>query len=410
VRKRTLTMAAVVTVTAAMVTVPAAADVGSVPTARVPVVAGLPDSGGAVRDCADAPPAPAPGAAKTAQVQMTCFTKRPPSGAAVSTLRQPHGVGTRAVPSWCVFDTWIFRRHETCMMERGFLEHFTLVCSGGSCRRVTTGWIEVVVRYLSTTGIDNQSWWLQAEVEGLNASGTGIEGVTLSATVGCEGGCFTESNGFPPQHLVPGGVVFGGGWLRGAITGPNQRRYGYGNILLTFNRPGGSYPGQHLQTVGTETRCDSTYYGTTGCVFYDFVPVFSLDFDWHEDAAWHVYEAQRSGLVGNDFPLTRITDPDKIQLNRDIACPEILERPAGKSCDEYPFASTNEGGSMHGPLAGRTFDGCKMDSLPQGVEGPNGWSACFIDESNNDSAGADLGNFYTFNRMINGDKFFVEVD
>ncbi|WP_221354336.1 NucA/NucB deoxyribonuclease domain-containing protein [Streptomyces beigongshangae] len=49
------------------------------------------------------------------------------------------------------------------------------------------------------------------------------------------------------------------------------------------------------------------------------------------------------GKHGTKRYLTRLTDKAKIRQNRNTACPSSLERPAGKQCDEYPFASTWQG-------------------------------------------------------------------
>jgi hypothetical protein len=390
-RKKTVAVAAVMTIIAATVAVPASASQRPEPTVLSPA---------AVKECNLTPPT------ATAQIRSVCFTKTAPPGVTPKKQAKPRGVGTNVD---CGNETWSFTRVNTCMREHGYLEHFTLVCQGSVCRRVTTGWVEVNVTYHSTTFVFNQEWIFRTEVEAVAAEGTGHEGVIMSAEFGCEGACFASSEYFPSQHLTVGGTAGGEGWFMTNINGPNQRRYGRGNILMTFTRPGSAYPGQHLQTVGTETRCDSTL-NSTGCVFWIFTPIFALDFDWHNEAAEHVAWAQRSGLVGKDWPLTRTTDPAKIQSNRETACPAHIPRPPGRSCDEYPFASTNEGAARYGPDDGRTFFDCSRPDLPEAVTGAGGWSACMINEVDNSTAGADLGVFYEDNRVIDGDEFFVEVD
>jgi hypothetical protein len=73
------------------------------------------------------------------------------------------------------------------------------------------------------------------------------------------------------------------------------------------------------------------------------------------------------------------------------------------------MASTKEGAAWWGSRAGRTFDWCQRDDLPQGVDGAQGWSACFVDEDDNLYAGLDLQEFYGDSRVLDGDQFTVDI-
>jgi hypothetical protein len=44
-----------------------------------------------------------------------------------------------------------------------------------------------------------------------------------------------------------------------------------------------------------------------------------------------------------------VTGPQESKNNRSISCPESVPRPAGYQCDEYPFASSFEGGAATSP-------------------------------------------------------------
>jgi hypothetical protein len=109
-------------------------------------------------------------------------------------------------------------------------------------------------------------------------------------------------------------------------------------------------------------------------------------------------------------PLTRTMNQSIIDANRATSCPWWLPRPEGKSCDEYPFASTLEGAASR-PHLGRTFSGCSLDGIfPLGYPGQGeGWSACMIDARQNSSGGGLLGAFYTRERILDGDQFFTFV-
>ena len=85
-------------------------------------------------------------------------------------------------------------------------------------------------------------------------------------------------------------------------------------------------------------------------------------------------DAQASGRPGapGGTPLRRLVNPDLQERNGRTACPGRYTRPSGKSCDEYPFASTREGAF-------------------------------------NSYAGTDLGSFYADNRMLHDDAFYVQT-
>lgn len=134
----------------------------------------------------------------------------------------------------------------------------------------------------------------------------------------------------------------------------------------------------------------------------------------YEKLARHILAAQDSGLAGThpDYglshpaPLNRLIDAAQQDANYRRACPSSYPRPAGLSCDEYPFQSSQQGASTGGG-PGRTFEGCQVP-LPAGT-GPSGYSACMIDETDNSDGGNALGSFYLDQRMLNGDAFYVWI-
>ncbi|WP_333776967.1 telomere-protecting terminal protein Tpg [Streptomyces sp. IBSBF 3136] len=69
------------------------------------------------------------------------------------------------------------------------------------------------------------------------------------------------------------------------------------------------------------------------------------------------------------------------------ACPSSRHRPQGKSCDEYPFASTWQGASTSGGHFSRRM----------------------INATQNRGGGIALNNFYTYNRIIEKDRFLVWI-
>jgi hypothetical protein len=108
-----------------------------------------------------------------------------------------------------------------------------------------------------------------------------------------------------------------------------------------------------------QVRCDSTLgigLGSRGgCVHPDYTPTYTLSTkDWRvDDVAWHIEWAQNNlqtawGKKGSGPPLRRLTDRERIDDNRDAACPRSRPRPpSGDTCDEYPFASTYQGAALN---------------------------------------------------------------
>ncbi|MDQ0938405.1 hypothetical protein [Streptomyces sp. V1I1] len=111
-----------------------------------------------------------------------------------------------------------------------------------------------------------------------------------------------------------------------------------------------------------------------------------------------------SGLSGATFdaPLTRTTTQSVIDDNRNKACGDAPSIP-GKSCDEYPLATSQQGLSAGG--ARRTFDDCSFN-LPRQT-GPRGASACMIPAAENSAQGGLNTQFYRSQRVLEGDRFRV---
>ncbi|MFJ8010959.1 NucA/NucB deoxyribonuclease domain-containing protein [Streptomyces sp. NPDC096339] len=101
------------------------------------------------------------------------------------------------------------------------------------------------------------------------------------------------------------------------------------------------------------------------------------------DAGPHHYGDPTRGSA-----LTRSTDATLERANRDTACPASRKRTQGQSCDEYPFARTDQGAS-------------KSERRD--------WGWAWVPTSEQHSQGGCLSAFYKAQRVLNGDKFWVEV-
>ncbi|WP_371798482.1 NucA/NucB deoxyribonuclease domain-containing protein [Streptomyces sp. NBC_01707] len=80
--------------------------------------------------------------------------------------------------------------------------------------------------------------------------------------------------------------------------------------------------------------------------------------------------------------------PDN-RTNRTAACAALSPSgtPAGKQCDEYPFASVWEGAGV----------------------GDNNFSVRYVDSAQNNNAGNELGAWYQNQRILGREAFFVQI-
>lgn len=159
-----------------------------------------------------------------------------------------------------------------------------------------------------------------------------------------------------------------------------------------------------------EFRCDNASGGkrpTVGCV----VPWYASSMVYSKakapELASHITRAQKSGLPGATVPLTRATSTTVIGWNRRLACPDGEVRPAGKSCDEYPLASTFQGMAIVGGER-RSFSGCSIKGVPSRT-GSTGASACMISTADQNYQGGVNSTFYSDQRVLNADPFLVVI-
>jgi hypothetical protein len=79
----------------------------------------------------------------------------------------------------------------------------------------------------------------------------------------------------------------------------------------------------------------------SGTLAQQSLPELIIDSQKMPGIAAHIKQAQAQGYPST---LTRLTNKAQIDANRKAACGNFA-RPIGYECDEYPFASTHEGGN-----------------------------------------------------------------
>ncbi|GAA3144792.1 hypothetical protein GCM10010466_39850 [Planomonospora alba] len=279
-------------------------------------------------------------------------------------------------------------RTEACMVEGAYLQIFEVPTGR------LIGGINYNVFNFAYTSPRLLTWAQQQQVSVYAAWGQ-WSGTMISGVGDCSGDCTLAGGSFSPQLLklnqtpAPGGEFFfdSTATTRGSIGWADTE------ITSTFTNPTWVNPVEAASaTPWSRVRCDHAFPGNSvpGCVIPDFDPTMTYSKSGpYPELADHIADAQASGLPGapDSDPLHRLTDPDLSQQNRDTACPRSLPRPPGKSCDEYPMASTHEGAHT----------------------GNGDFSRRMIDETQNSNGGSDLNTFYYNNRVIENDAFYVSI-
>ncbi|NNH76062.1 hypothetical protein HLB23_40505 [Nocardia uniformis] len=167
-----------------------------------------------------------------------------------------------------------------------------------------------------------------------------------------------------------------------------------------------------------QMRCDTTIKNNQGnwqqgCVVASHTPTFAIGADVAEQTG-HIQAAIGSGLPGvAGRPLHRQADRNSIDINRQTACPKRgpvsdARKVDGRSCDEYPFASSTEGAATSGG-PGRTFNPeCHVPDLGSSSD-QRGYSVCMINHDQNITSGRKLGTFYALMRVINQDPYAIDA-
>jgi hypothetical protein len=293
----------------------------------------------------------------------------------------------------CELGKLVLIRKESCAQQ--FIQYRVIQLPSGAV--LGTGTVGTVQKtWLSH---ESRSWRHLVRLGLLNATGVVAAGTTGTVTMDCTPGgttpCTALGGGTRPLPFPTTNVDFPYN-----MSSPNTGLWLHKptpTVNLFHPAATEQAPPVKLMDAG-EVRCDATPRITNrfgGCVYPVYTPSHDLSVTnaLIDDVAWHIYWAQNNlktawGKKGAGPALTRTTDRALRDANRLAACPRNIPRPAGKSCDEYPFATTYEGGSKNPDHS------CHM-----------------IDENDNTRHGRDvLRPFYRENRLLDGDKFWVHID
>jgi hypothetical protein len=362
-------------------------------------------------------PAPKPGSASENGVTSpTCAA--PAAGRQVCVeITRPRPVATGAtgdastddvlpIPLWCNNGGVWGTRTEAC--EVFGVTYTTQVIVNGV--PTVTGQLSLNAWGYSYSSVNLSNWAHQFSIASYTGWGDALR-ASVSGSARGSGSCTLSSSSFPPQPATPFNTLRSGeAYFNTTATALGAIGYCTTTWDIVFTNVG--YPSAGFSRSLDEIRCDNATGANgfraarVGCVVYWYASAAYYSQSRYPSLASHVSRAQGSGLPGSSFaaPLYRTTNQTIIDTNRNRACGSAPSIP-GKSCDEYPLASTYQGLWAGGTL--RTFDGCNINA-PRAT-GPTGASACMITATENSAQGGIMAAFNYDWRVLDGDPFRVLI-
>jgi hypothetical protein len=359
-----------------------------------------PGSLGAARLASPACAAPAAG-------RYACATVTEPRSAVT---RRGGGASTQAIqviPTWCNNGGIWGTRTQAC--EVFTITYTTYVVTNGVT--TVTGQLSLNAWPYSYSSPGLPNWAHQFSVASYAGWGDALR-ASVTGSARASGSCTRSSSSFPAQPVTPFLTLRSGeAFFNTTATALGAVGFCTTTWDIVFTNPGYN-PSNPVSRSLRETRCDNATPAQgarprrVGCVVYWYASAALYSRSLYPSLTRHVSLAQGSGLPGNSFaaPLTRTTNQTTINTNRTLACGNAPSIP-GKSCDEYPLATSNQGLAAGGTL--RTFDGCNINA-PRAT-GPTGASACMITASENNAQGGIMSAFNYDWRVLNGDPFRVLI-
>ncbi|WP_228780708.1 NucA/NucB deoxyribonuclease domain-containing protein [Nocardia cyriacigeorgica] len=285
---------------------------------------------------------------------------------------------------------------------------------------VILGTISVVQENQLDTAWNSTTWNARTVLHVTGTTGIGNEAmfamsVYCSSDVTCS---HNFNNSEPPRPVTE--TLYKRDYTLSAPVGVGAISRTTGFAEFTFTHPIAT-PVTTKAAASPTIRCDQLagFRNSAGCIVRAAEPILDMSARNVPALSTHIGYAQASGLPGapNGTPLTRTNKDEVIQGNRNITCNRVPgPRPAGRQCDEYPFASTYEGGGASGPS--RTYQGnpCEQSmptwvnrlSVPVGFYNAQGVSMCMMPGRDNMRGGGITTWFYVKNRVHDGDTFYVK--
>ncbi|MEU2564949.1 NucA/NucB deoxyribonuclease domain-containing protein [Streptomyces longispororuber] len=235
-------------------------------------------------------------------------------------------------------------------------------------------------------------WSESIKISAAHLEGT-ARGIKVGLSVKCGGKC-KATNKFPRGRSL--GPAISGKVNYLDKVAKRKKDSTSSKYVYTFTKAGYTPGGFNYRTV--PFRCDDTFWSGSsrlmkaGCVFHTYIPVMT-SMRTLPDIAQNIRNVQAGGghygRIGSGKPLHREADKAKAKKNRDKVCPPRQTPPRpGLSCDEYPFASTREGGH----------------NVPANSRG-----TAWVPEDQQDAQGGRIQGFHKQERVVDRDAYWVQV-
>ncbi|MFD4862894.1 NucA/NucB deoxyribonuclease domain-containing protein [Streptomyces atratus] len=221
-------------------------------------------------------------------------------------------------------------------------------------------------------------------------------GIHMTVAVGAGKGITTKVD-FPQGSTL--GPVRKGAVAYKTNVGKKKQQLTKSSYRFTFTKAG--YSVGSFKYYSAKYRCDDKLWGpkkrlkAPGCVFTGATPTIGMgDLRYIAENIRNVRKkGGHYGQPGYGKPLHAMNNADQARKNRNAVCgkakPTAWERRHGLiSCDEYPFATTKEGGT-------------KLPASQRGIK--------FVPDKEQDTQGGRVSGFKKQYRVLDGDAFYVAI-
>ncbi|MEV4254464.1 NucA/NucB deoxyribonuclease domain-containing protein [Spirillospora sp. NPDC049652] len=293
------------------------------------------------------------------------------------------GASGRSAPRTCFPKPNRYNRTQSCSVRD---ETLKLTIGGHELGRFT-------YRITQTTALSVKSTKFTEHVNFRVLAVRGdIESPRLTFGSRCKSPCRAGIS-FPQNRVLRRGTSLTGTVSYSVKTGKGKIYKLWNNYSWTFR--GTNVPAATLRTRSVTYRCDNALNTQgAGCVYPGYIPVMTAMKKLPQIAA-NIRRVQSRGnhygRPGSGRPLHRMMDRKKQVSNRRAVCRRAVVGPPprpGVSCDEYPFASTAEGGTA----LSRTDRG-----------------TAWVPVAEQDSQRGLITGSHTSQRVLDGDPFYVGV-
>jgi hypothetical protein len=290
----------------------------------------------------------------------------------------PQAVTARASAT-CAPSLNHFNRTQACWNAGGTVTLFKNTTPEGTISFTIT-------QYLHTSAT-SRNFTEHIAISGVRTTGAAT-GVHMTLQVTCGSPC-SVANHFPQGRTVSamsGNISYHDSIGKGKVHS-TKSKYVFGFTKAGFT------PGSFSYNSPLSYRCDQAFGPSAGCVFPAYTP-FLASLAPLTNIAKNITKAQAGpghyGRPGSGHPLHHITSTAQQRANYNAVCARSVvgPAPAGKSCDEYPFKTTKEGG--------KTLSAANRHTA-------------WVPTAEQNSQGGRITAFYNANRVLNGDPFWVVV-